>query len=82
MFDFDSSTQKSFAELRDGIDRTIMLHCWAQTNECPECGCHSELLFAPETPTTNRYVEVQDCDTYDAIRQTAVRNPDPKSYPK
>lgn len=81
MFDFDSSTQKSFAELRNDIDRTILFHCWAQTKECPECGCRSELMFVPETTTDDRYVEVTDCDTCDAVVQAIVGALDSNELP-
>lgn len=81
MFHFDSDAQKSFGELCTDIDHAILLHCWAQTDVCPECGCDAELVFAPETPTAERYVEVRGCDTCDAILQAVVGDIDPSECP-
>lgn len=68
MSGFDPNSQKSFAELRDGIDRTIMLHCWAQISECPVYGCDSELLFDQQTDS-DRFVEIEDCELCNAVLQ-------------
>lgn len=66
---FDPDAKKSFAQLRAGIDKTILLHSWAHTDLCPKCGCQSEILFAEQTSTDERYVEIEDCELCDAILQ-------------
>lgn len=69
MSGFDSDVKKSFAQLRAGIDKTILLHSWAHIDVCPLCGCESEILFAEQTPTDEKYVEIEDCKLCNAILQ-------------
>ena len=68
-YGFDPDAKKSFAEMREGIDKTILLHSWAHINVCPQCGCESEILFAEQTATDEKHVEIEDCELCDAILQ-------------
>lgn len=69
MYGSDPDAKKSFAEIREGIDKTILLHSWAHIDVCPLCGCESEILFAEQTPTDEKYVEIEDCKLCNAILQ-------------
>lgn len=42
---------KNIADIKIGIERTNLLHCWSQTSACPACGCRSTLLIGSETRT-------------------------------
>jgi hypothetical protein len=66
---YDSEVQKSFAQIRVGIDRSILLHSWAHINVCPRCGCESEILFGDQTPTDENYVGIEDCELCNAVLQ-------------
>jgi hypothetical protein len=71
---FDSDVQKSFDQIRDGIDRSILLHSWAHISVCPLCGCEAEILFADQTPTDEKYVEIEDCELCNAVLQQVAGN--------
>lgn len=71
MFGFDTNTQKSIGQVREEIDRTIMLHCWAQIAACPACGCNSELSFTDRTNSEETSVEVE-CELCNAVLQQIV----------
>lgn len=75
---FDSDAKKSFAQLRDGIDRTIMLHAWNSITECPLCGCDSRIVFGPDTHDEDTYVEIEDCELCNAILQEIAGDIDPR----
>lgn len=72
MTGFDPNSQKSFAEIRDGIDQSIMRYCWAKTGECPVCGCESSILFDEQTHNDDKYVEIEDCELCNAVLQAVA----------
>lgn len=74
---FDSDAQKSFAQIRDGIDRTIMQHCWSQVTVCPRCGCEAEILYGDATHDASTFVEIPDCDLCNAILQEIAGDIEP-----
>ena len=80
MSGFDPSTQKSFAEIREGIDRTIMLHCWAQISVCPVCGCESDMQFGNQTSDPEKFVEIGDCELCDAVLHEIAGHIDPVDW--
>jgi hypothetical protein len=80
MSGFDPNHQKSFAELREGIDQSIMLHCWAQISVCPVCGCESEILFGQQTSDPEKFVEIGDCELCNAVLQEVADHIDPDDW--
>lgn len=38
IFDSERNDIEGIADIKDGIERTILLHCWAHTAACPACG--------------------------------------------
>lgn len=69
MYDSDPNDLEGTDVLKDGIEQTILLHCWAKTDVCPSCGCESSLRIGVETGT-EEFVTVPDCSLCDAVVKT------------
>lgn len=76
MFSSDPNDLEGTAEIKQDVEQAILLHSWAQTADCPACGCDSSLLIGPETATGERCVEVPDCELCDAVMQAIVGDVD------
>lgn len=71
MFDSNRSDLEGIADIKDGIEEMILLHCWSQTSACPACGCDSALRIGPETGS-EQAVEVVDCELCETVVQAIV----------
>lgn len=72
MSDFETQKLEGIATIKEDVEQAILLYSWAQTSDCPRCGCDSTLLIGPGTTMDDRYVEVVDCELCDAVMQEIV----------
>lgn len=72
MFNSERNDLEGIGTIKQDVEQAILLHSWAQTSDCPQCGCDFTHLIGPETPTKGRHVEVVDCELCDAVMQAIV----------
>lgn len=68
MFDSDPNDLEGIADINDGVEQAILLHCWSRADACPACECESSLRIGVETGDDSA-VTVPDCPLCDAIMQ-------------
>lgn len=64
-----SAVRETMQELQRQLDEEILYTAWRHAttlDECPTCGCSSDIQFDNKT-TNGNIVQVQDCKACDAI---------------